>query len=138
MDTYSLQRLILQADLLPTEKLVGMVLALHMDRKTGKIRIRQDSIAQECGVSSRTARRAVASLVAEGFFSSQQTGRSAILVPLGKECGIVDRPPVTYQIGHRCPTGRRKKAVFDLDTVLSTRVEEENKRDEKRFQREQK
>ena len=137
MDTYSLQRLVLKMDLLPTEKLVGMALALHMDRKTGKIRVRQDSIAQECGVSPRTVRRAVASLVAEGIFFSQQTGRSAILVPLGEECGIVDRPPVTYQIGHLCPIRRRKKAPFDLDTSLSTRVEEQSKRDEKRFQREQ-
>lgn len=31
MDTYALQRQLLQAELLPTEKLVGMVLALHMD-----------------------------------------------------------------------------------------------------------
>lgn len=115
-----------------------MALALHIDRKTGKIRARQEIIAQECGVSTRTVRRAIASLVAEGILSSQQTGRSAVLVPLGKECGIVDRPRVAYQIGHQCPTRRREKAHFDLDTSLSTRVEEQNKRDEKRFQREQK
>lgn len=138
MDTYSFQRWILQQELLPTEKLVGMALALHIDRKTGKIRVRQEIIAQECGVSTRTVRRAVSSLVAERIFSSQQTGRSAILVPLGKECGIVDRPPVTYLTGHQRPTGRREKAHFDLDTSLSTRVEEQNKRDEKRFLREQK
>ena len=137
MDTYSFQRWILQQVLLPTEKLVGMALALHIDKKTGKIRARQESIAQECGVSTRTVRRAIASLVAEGILSSQQTGRSAVLVPLGKECGIVDRPRVAYQIGHQCPTRRREKAHFDLDTSLSTRVEEQNKRDEKRFQREQ-
>lgn len=136
MDTYSFQRWILQQELLPTEKLVGMAIALHIDRKTGKIRVRQEIIAQECGVSTRTVRRAIASLVAEGILSSQKTGRSAILVPLGKECGIVDRPPVTYQIGHQCPTRRREKAHFDLDTSLSTRVEEQNKRDEKRFLRE--
>lgn len=112
-------------------------LALHIDRKTGKIRVRQEIIAQECGVSTRTVRRAIASLVAEGILSSQQTGRSAVLVPLGKKCGIVDRPPVAYQIGHQCPTRRREKTHFDLDTSLSTRVEELNKRDEKRFQREQ-
>jgi predicted ArsR family transcriptional regulator len=137
MDTYSFQRWILQQELLPTEKLVGMALALHIDRKTGKIRVRQEIIAQECGVSTRTVRRAIASLVAEGILSSQQTGRSAVLVPLGKKCGIVDRPPVDYQIGHQCPTRRREKTHFDLDTSLSTRVEELNKRDEKRFQREQ-
>lgn len=133
MDTYTVQRRLLQADLMPTEKLVGMALALHLDRKTGKIRVRQEALAQECGVSTRTVRRSIASLVAEGIFSSQQTGRSAILVPLGKECGIVDRPRVAYQIGHQCPTRRRKRGAFDLDTSLSTRVEEQNKRDEKRF-----
>ena len=50
MDTYALQRQLLQAELLPTEKLVGMVLALHMDKRTGKIRVRQETVAQECGV----------------------------------------------------------------------------------------
>lgn len=138
MDTYSVQRRLLQADLMPTEKLVGLALALHLDRMTSKIRVRQEVLAQECGVSTRTVRRAIASLVSERIFSSQQTGRSTILVPLGKECGIVDRPPVTYQIGHQCLTRRRKRAAFDLDTSLSTRIEEQNKRDEKRFQREQK
>ena len=56
MDTYALQRQLLQAELLPTEKLVGMVLALHMDKRTGKIRVRQETVAQECGVSVRTVR----------------------------------------------------------------------------------
>lgn len=50
MDTYALQRQLLQAELPPTEKLVGMVLALHMDKRTGKIRVRQETVAQECGV----------------------------------------------------------------------------------------
>lgn len=36
MDTYALQRQLLQAELPPTEKLVGMVLAIHMDKRTRK------------------------------------------------------------------------------------------------------
>ena len=48
MDTYALQRQLLQAELPPTEKLVGMVLALHMDKRTGKIRVRQESAQGRC------------------------------------------------------------------------------------------
>lgn len=96
VDTYALQRRLLQAELLPTEKLVGMALALHMDKRTGKIRVRQETVAQECGVSVRTVRRAVAALVSSGVFTSTATGRSSVLAAgSGKSTGRVDRP--------RCP-----------------------------------
>ena len=95
MDTYALQRQLLQAELLPTEKLVGMVLALHMDKRTGKIRVRQETVAQECGVSVRTVRRAVAALVSSGVFTSTATGRSSVLPVLERV--------LEEWTGHRCP-----------------------------------
>ena len=54
MNTLELQRLILATDLMPTEKLVGMALALHMNVKAGHIRMKQETIAKECGFSRRT------------------------------------------------------------------------------------
>ena len=129
MDTYSVQRAILQTELQPTDKLVGMVLALHMDRKTGKIRVRQKTIAEECGVSDRTVRKAIANLVDAAVFTSQRTGRAAILIPLWKESGRVERKPASDQTGTQVP-------LWVLDTTLSTRLEEEEKRGHARFLRE--
>lgn len=137
MDTYALQRRLLQAELLPTEKLVGMALALHMDKRTGKIRVRQETVAQECGVSVRTVRRAVAALVSSGVFTSTATGRSSVLAAgSGKSTGRVDRPPVSCQTGHRCPHLKRKRAPWEYDLAYSTRPEEEEKRGHERFLRE--
>ena len=126
MDTYSVQRAILQTELTPTDKLVGMALALHMDRKTGKIRVRQKTIAEECGVSDRTVRKAIANLVDDAVFTSQRTGRAALLTPLWKESGRVERKPTSDQTGKQLPP-------WVLDTTLSTRPEEEEKRGHARF-----
>lgn len=108
MDTYSVQRAILQTELQPTDKLVGMVLALHMDR---------------------TVRKAIANLVDAAVFTSQRTGRAAILIPLWKESGRVERKPASDQTGIQVP-------LWVLDTTLSTRPEEEEKRGHARFLRE--
>mgnify|MGYP003478435215 CR=1 FL=1 len=87
MDTLSIQRRILATDLMPTEKLVGMALALHMNVKAGHIRMKQETIAKECGFSRRTVVRAVLALVAAGGFESRRTGRTALLVPAESSAG---------------------------------------------------
>lgn len=115
MNTLELQRLILATDLMPTEKLVGMTLALHLSVSSMTIRIRQQTLARECGLSARSIRRAISGLVAVGLFESRVTGRASILVPVEsvstvKNSGIVERPPVTHLIGHQCPTRTRKNA----------------------------
>lgn len=135
MDTLSLQRLLLQMDLMPTEKLIGMVLALHLNKKTGKIRVRQETVAQECGVSVSTARRAIKNLVSAGAFESKRTGRATILAPTtpqasGKNSGIVERSPVNSLIVHPRPIKRRKNMPWDYDTTHSTMAEEKGKREE--------
>ena len=138
MDTLSIQRLLLAADLTPTEKLVGMALALHVNLSTGQIRIRQATTAQECGLSSRSVMRAVRGLVAAGIFESKRTGRATILTTAeaqaesGKNSGIVERSLVTYLIGHGRPIRRRQRSMpWDLDTTLSTPAEERCKRAER-------
>ena len=137
MDTYALQRVILKMDLLPGERYVGMVLALHLNQKTGTIQVRQKTLIEETGYSRNTVQKALQRLIASGVFISQQTGRAAVLA-LGNNTGNMDTPNTGHQLpqflGYR---RKRKGAPFDLDTSLSTRVEELNKRDEKRFQREQ-
>ena len=117
MDTYSLQRLILATDLMPTEKLVGMALALHMNVKAGHIRMKQETIAKECGFSRRTVVRAVLALVAAGVFESRRTGRTAILVPAESSAGAsvkssvnVEVTPVSHQKCHPCHIRQQKES----------------------------
>ena len=138
MDTLSIQRLLLAADLTPTEKLVGMALALHVNLTSGHIRIRQATTAQECGLSTSTVKRAVRGLIEAGIFDSKRTGRAAILAPLaaqdsGINSGIVERSLVTHQIGHGRPIRRRQRSMpWELDTTLSTPAEERFKREDAR------
>lgn len=138
MDTYALQRVILKMDLLPGERYVGMVLALHLNQKTGTIQVRQKTLIEETGYSRNTVQKALQRLIASGVFISQQTGRAAVLA-LGNNTGNMDTPNTGHQLPQKLGYRRKRKGVpFDLDTSLSTRIEELNKRDEKRFQREQK
>nr|DAH74837.1 MAG TPA: putative GntR-family transcriptional regulator [Caudoviricetes sp.] len=138
MDTYALQRVILKMDLLPGERYVGMVLALHLNQKTETIQVRQKTLIEETGYSRNTVQKALQRLIASGVFISQQTGRAAVLA-LGNNTGNMDTPNTGHQLPQKLGYRRKRKgAPFDLDTSLSTRIEELNKRDEKRFQREQK
>ena len=137
MDTYALQRVILKMDLLPGERYVGMGLALHLNQKTGTIQVRQKTLIEETGYSRNTVQKALQRLIASGVFISQQTGRAAVLA-LGNNTGNMDTPNTGHQLPQKLGYRRKRKgAPFDLDTSLSTRIEELNKRDEKRFQREQ-
>lgn len=125
-------------DLLPGERYVGMVLALHLNQKTGTIQVRQKTLIEETGYSRNTVQKALQRLIASGVFISQQTGRAAVLA-LGNNTGNMDTPNTGHQLPQKLGYRRKRKGVpFDLDTSLSTRIEELNKRDEKRFQREQK
>ena len=141
MDTYSIQRRILSADLTPTEKLVGMALALHVNLTSGHIRIRQATTAQECGLSTSTVKRAVRGLIEAGIFDSRRTGRATILIPLDgaesvKNSGIVESSLVTHQIGHGRPIRSKQRAMpWDIDTTLSTPAEERCKRAERQEKR---
>lgn len=136
MDTYALQRVILKMDLLPGERYVGMVLALHLNQKTGTIQVRQKTLIEETGYSRNTVQKALQRLIASGVFISQQTGRAAVLA-LGNNTGNMDTPNTGHQLPQKLGYRRkRKESAFDLDTSLSTRAEEQNKRDEKRFMRE--
>ena len=139
MDTLSIQRLILAADLTPTEKLVGMALALHLNVRAGHVRMKQQTIANACGFSRRTVVRAVISLVAAGIFESRRTGRTAILVPTApsadasvKDSVSVAVTPVSHQKCHPCHI-RSKKEISQWECPpTSSPAEEMHKREEAR------
>lgn len=113
-----------------------MALALHINLSTGRIRIRQATTAQECGLSASTVKRAIRGLIEAGMFASMRTGRAAILIPLdaqdsGINSGIVERSQVAHQIGHGRPIRRKQRSMpWDVDTTLSTLAEERCKRAE--------
>ena len=105
MLTLDMQRRVLASDLAPTDKLVGLAYALHLDGRTGAARVRQQRIASECGLSPRTVRRAMRELERVGLIETQRTGRSVIVRVGGEggESGRVERTPVSHQSGHPCP-----------------------------------
>ena len=123
-----LQKALIGAELLPTEKLVGMIIAFHIHPKNLCWRIGQAAIARECGISIPTVKRAVAALVRAGFIEVKRTGRTARYYrnPHVKSLIKVEVSPVSYQTAH--PRAIRKQKPWELDTTFSTRAEEEYKR----------
>lgn len=128
-----LQNAILQADLMPTEKLVGLCVAFHINKRTQSTRLRQDTIAEECGLSVRSVKRAFNALREAGLLEMQATGRSPIIhVPPGNNTGNVEGPQVAPQRGHE-----KRKMPWEYDTEFSTAAEEQDKRERERLAREQ-
>lgn len=125
MDTYALQRLIIEANLAPTEQHVALVFAMFYNRKKKCVHVSQAKVAEICGYSERTIRRAVAALVDKGIFKLSRTRRVATMFPAGKgkEVGNMERTPMSY--GDRTPVSYR--GGFALDTEYSTGAEERHK-----------
>ena len=117
---------ILGATLMPTEKLVGLALAYHVNRRSKKWKISQRRLAEECGVSTRTVRRAVRALQDAGYIIARQSGRTCFYEMPVKSPVNYDRTRVSYQIGHGCPLSQRNP--WELDTEFSTEAEERYKR----------
>ena len=137
MTPRELQASILGSDLLPSERLVGLVIAFHLNAKTRQTKLKKSTIANECGLSPRSVRRAVASLVSIGLIEEEMdNGRSSFYrIPSGNNTGTVTRDMgVTGGVTYTTP---KKPSRFDLDTEFSTPAEERNKRDQAAFDREQ-
>ena len=144
MNTYQLQRKILSAPgLNMTEKFIGMTYALHLNIKTGTIRVKQATIAKECGCTDRTVRNAVSQLVKAGIFESVRTGRSAVLrIPCKNNCNITSgscvpvRPEATFLSGGNNPlklqdakvTNPNAMMPWEYDPKLTSHGEEADKR----------
>ena len=128
-----MQNSVLHADLLPTEKLVGLCLAFHLNAKTKTTRLRQDTIAEECGLSIRSVKRAFKALREAGLLQTQTTGRSKIIrLCTGNNTGNVEGPLVSPQRGQT-----EHKMPWEYDTEWSTVAEEQDKRERERLAREE-
>ena len=142
MDTYSLQWAISACDsLTSTQKLVGLMLALHIGKKSGRIRVSQEIIAQKCALSERAVRDAIKALIKAGIFVKRRTVRVDELRPnefAGIICGIDQAATGSGAKRHVVPGVNRKKrpSRYNPDTECSTRAEEIGKYDEKQFQAE--
>ena len=142
MDTYSLQWAISACDsLTSTQKLVGLMLALHIGKKSGRIRVSQEIIAQKCALSERAVRDAIKALIKAGIFVKRRTVRVDELRPnefAGIICGIDQAATGAGSKRNVVPGVNRKKrpSRYNPDTECSTRAEEIGKYDEKQFQAE--
>ena len=142
MDTYSLQWAISACDsLTSTQKLVGLMLALHIGKKSGRIRVSQEIIAQKCALSERAVRDAIKALITAGIFVKRRTVRVDELRPgelAGIICGIDQAATGSGSKRNVVPGVSRKKrpSRYNPDTECSTRAEEIGKYDEKQFQAE--
>lgn len=136
MTPRELQQSILESDLLPSEKLVGLIIAFHLNSKTGSTRLFRRTLVDESGLSLPSVKRAVKALAKMRLISKKSTGRSSMfsLVCSGNNTGTVEGSPVDHQKVHDEPLSKRFKD--DLDTEFSTPIEEKNKREEARIRRE--
>lgn len=140
MDTYSLQWVISACDsLTSTQKLVGLMLALHVGKKSGRIRVSQEIIAQKCSLSERAVRDAIKALVEAGVFVKRRTVRVDELSPgklAGKVCGIDQAATGSGSKRHVVPGASRKKrpSRYSLDIECSSKAEEIGKYDEAQLQ----
>ena len=127
-----LQNAVLQADLTPTEKLVGLCVAFHINRRTQATRLRQATVAEECGLSVRSVKRAFKALRDAGLLDMQATGRSPIIhiLPVNNT-GNVEGPLVAPQMGQK-----RHVMPWEYDTEYSTAAEEQDKRERAQIERE--
>lgn len=142
MTTYQLQRKILDAGLSMSEAFIGFVYALHLNKKTGEIKVKQEVIAHKCGCSVSTVKRAVKALCLAGIWQVQKRRGAAAIIPIcgntGKNTGT-DSSLVTPNKSHRwtiISTRDRTPTRMNPDIRYSTRFEEIAKFDETQYQKE--
>lgn len=117
----------------------GAMIAVHLDTKRDQIRVRQSLIAEESGLKERCVRGAVAKMVAAGIFRKVRTQKGLVLVPtLGDQGTPVKESVNIHRHVRAAPTGMsvpvgKAKAPWEYDLELSSRAEEEYKRQEARF-----
>ena len=137
-DSYTIMRAITDFDdLSPTQKLVGLVLALHYNRASKASRLRRDTICEETGLGIRAVKAALRALVAAQVFDPKRTGR-ATAYRVGKR---VEEWMVPLEHHQTVPLGYHREGAqnpqtempWDYDPSMSTRAEEENKYWERRL-----
>lgn len=119
MNTYAIQKILLTIeDLTPTEKLVGLTLALHWWMGTQEIRVKQKTIAQECGLSVRTVNMAIRKLKSLELFAIRRSGRAAMMLP-GKNLILrYDTQRAAYQIRNGMRIGVENQVPENQGEIL--------------------
>jgi len=78
-DSYTFMRVIANSqDLTPTQKLVGMVVALHYNRASKCSRVRRETICRQTGLGICAVKSALQKLVEAQVFEPKRTGRATI------------------------------------------------------------
>jgi len=77
-DSYAIMRAIAALEMPPSQKLVGMMLALHFHRPSQSVRVRRSTICEETGFSLRTVKTALQALRDGAFFVGCRTGRASV------------------------------------------------------------
>lgn len=139
-NSYAIIRAIAKVEgMTPAERWAGAMIAVHLDTKRNQIRVRQILIAEESGLKERCVRGAVAKMVAAGIFRKIRTQKGLVLVPTLVDQGTPVKESVIYPPARSCRSdrhvhaGRKGEAPWEYDLELSSRAEEEYKRQEARF-----
>ena len=140
MNSYEIIRAIAAVEAMTyAEKFAGTILALHLDRAKGFIKVRQSVIAEECGLTVRVVQSAVKKMIAAGVFESTRTPRSLILKPLPSVKKSVKKHTNARAYHRRTSVQIMSEKAYDPfnpDTALSSVAEERDKIEQARFLRE--
>lgn len=81
MNSYAIIRAISAIESMTyAEKFAGAILALHLNRKDGEIKVRQQIIADECGLSIRVVKSAIKKMIEAGVLIGERRGNSAMVL----------------------------------------------------------
>lgn len=148
-NSYALiRRIAAVPDMSYAEKFAAAIIALHLNREKNEIMVRQVVIAQECGLSERTIRNAVAKMAAAGIVAKLRRQSGLVLVPQllrcedsGKESVYIDdrhspAGPTGTAVPVTCISANKKRSrrtppepmPWEFDPAMTTRAEEEDKR----------
>ena len=146
-NSYALIRAIVNTEgMTNAEKVAGVMLSLHLNRRKNQIAVRQSVIAKECGLTERCVCRAVAKMVRAGIFEKHKVKTCVVLVPLLTPDAASVKESVYImkrnKTGVSCITrtqrvvSEKNRLPWDYDLTYSTAAEEKAKREENRFLRE--
>lgn len=110
-------------DLGPWETLVGIILALAVDRKTQTVRLQRETIAERSRLSIDQVKRALRGLRDKGVITGKRTGRSTIyrFQMDGYKSGRVDGAWVHRLMGHSGDKSPRKRRRLAADAYAIPR-----------------
>ncbi len=139
-NSYAIIRAIAKVEgMTPAERWAGAMIAVHLDTKQNQIRVRQSLVAEESGLKKRSVRGAVAKMVAAGLFRKVRTQKGLVLIPTLVAQGTPVKESVnTHRHAHAGRSGTympvgKTKAPWEYELELSSRAEEEYKRQETQF-----